>query len=75
MQVRVNLMGGLKVHSPGGGVLELPDQATVHSALEALGLDTAALQVVMINGKPQPDRGHELKADDELTMIPPVSGG
>lgn len=75
MQVRVNLMGGLKSKAPPANRLELPDGADVMTALRQLGLEARQLQVVMHNGKPQANHATVLKPDDELTILPPVGGG
>ena len=75
MQIRVTLMGALKAHSPPGGTVELPENGTVADVLAALAIDSAAIQTVMRNGRPEPDHTVPLAADDELTILPPVGGG
>jgi sulfur carrier protein ThiS len=75
MQVQVKLMGMLKSRTPASGRLEIPDGATVADALEALEIPPTHVQVVMVNGRHQQDRGRTLAADDELMIMPPVGGG
>ncbi len=75
MQVRVKLMGALKAKAPAGDTLELPEGATIEAVFNALDIDSQAIQVVMLNNRPQTDRDHTLSADDELTILPPVGGG
>ncbi|HUG94337.1 MAG TPA: MoaD/ThiS family protein [Planctomycetaceae bacterium] len=75
MQVRVKLMGSLKANSPADGALELAPSATIEDALAQLGLHGSSVQIVMLNGKPQPDRTRSLADGDELTVLPPVGGG
>ena len=75
MQIRVNLMGGLKAQSPKNNTIELPEGSTIDDLLAALDVDPAFVQTVMVNSKPQKDRSRVLAADDELTLLPPVGGG
>lgn len=75
MQIRVKMMGSLKAKTPASNALELADAATIDDALRQLGVDGAEVQIVMLNGKPQPDRQRQLSAGDELTVLPPVGGG
>jgi molybdopterin converting factor small subunit len=75
MQVQVKLMGSLKAHAPDGDTLELPEGATIQTAVDQLGIDSKAMHVVMVNSKPQRNRESLLSPGDEITIIPPVSGG
>lgn len=75
MEIRVKLMGALKAKSPPGDVLDLPDAATINDVLAALDIGAAQVQIVMVNGKPQPDRNRSVEAGDELTVLAPVGGG
>jgi len=75
MQICVTLMGSLKVNSPEGNKIELPDGSTIDDLLAALNVDPAFVATVMVNGKPQKDRTRVIVADDELTLLPPVGGG
>ena len=58
-----------------GGVLELPDGATIEDALAALGLAVDRMHVTTVKGKIERDRGRTLSDGDELTILPPVGGG
>ena len=75
MQIRVNMMGGLKPMTPDGGRLDAEDGATIEQVLEQLGVEAKQVQIVMHNGKPQANRLTTLAADDEITVLPPVGGG
>jgi sulfur carrier protein ThiS len=75
MQIRIQLMGGLKSKSPAGNRLELADGATISDALRQLGLEAAQVQIVMHNSRPQPNRATAVRDGDELTVVPPVGGG
>ena len=75
MQVRVKLMGALKDKTPVDERLDLPAAATIEDALQSLEITAPQIQIVMVNGRPQPDRSQALSPDDELTVLPPVGGG
>ena len=73
---------GVEVLDPGdvgalaqGGVLELPDDATVNQALEALEVPGDHVHLVMVNNQMEKDRDRALAADDELIVLPPVGAG
>jgi molybdopterin synthase catalytic subunit len=55
--------------------LELPEGASVGDALERVGALTEGVPVVMAVNQEYADRSLVLAADDELALIPPVSGG
>jgi molybdopterin synthase catalytic subunit len=55
--------------------LELPDGASVGDALERVSTLTEGIPVVMAVNQEYADRTLVLAADDELALIPPVSGG
>ena len=75
MQIRVNLMGGLKKQSPEGNMLAVTEGASINDALAALGLSATQVQIVMHKGRPQPNRETTLADGDEITVVPPVGGG
>jgi|GEM_PF-670189 len=75
VNVRVKLMGLLKGKSPPGGSVELPQGATIAQALEVLDIPADSVQVLMVNGTLQLDRGYRLADNDELTILAPVGGG
>jgi molybdopterin synthase catalytic subunit len=55
--------------------LELPEGATVADALERLEPVAGDLPVVMAVNREYARAGDPLRSDDELALIPPVSGG
>src|SRR3954453_9560606 len=55
--------------------LELPEGARVADALESLAEVTAGVPVVMAVNREYADADSVLAADDELALVPPVSGG
>ena len=76
MRVTVRLFAGLRERAGAGEVtLELPDGARVADALRAIGDLTAGIPVVMAVNREYADERQALQADDELALIPPVSGG
>jgi len=75
MKISVKLMASLRDRTPEGGVLELPDEATVNQALEALEVPGDHVHLVMVNNQMEKDRDRALAADDELIVLPPVGAG
>ena len=75
MRIRLKLMGLLKAGTPAGGVLDVPDGATIEDALRVLAIAPPGNAVISVNGRIERDRTRTLAADDELTVIPPVGGG
>jgi molybdopterin converting factor subunit 1 len=76
MQIRVRLFAGLRERVGVDELeLELPDGATVADALERLEPVAGDLQVVMAVNREYAQAGDPLSSDDELALIPPVSGG
>lgn len=76
MQVQVRLFAGLRERAGAESIeLELPPGARVRDALEQVGWLTGGLPVVMAVNREYADGEHPLNADDELALIPPVSGG
>jgi MoaE-MoaD fusion protein len=76
MEVRVRLFAGLRERAGAEVVeLELPDGAVVGDALERLRGLTDDLPVVMAVNREYAERDLELRAGDEVALIPPVSGG
>jgi MoaE-MoaD fusion protein len=55
--------------------LELPDGARVRDALDSLGELADGVPLVMAVNREYADADAVLSADDELALIPPVSGG
>lgn len=75
MQVSVKLMASLRERTPAGGTLELPDEATVNQALEALEVPGDHVHLVMVNNQMEKDRDRVLADADELIVLPPVGAG
>jgi len=76
MKVRVRLFAMLRERAGAGELeLELPDGARVADALERLGPVSSGVRVVMAVNREYAGPEHVLAPDDELALIPPVSGG
>jgi MoaE-MoaD fusion protein len=76
MLVTVRLFALLRERAGAGELtLELPEGACVGDALARLGTLTEGLAVVMAVNREYADAGRPLHPDDELALIPPVSGG
>jgi MoaE-MoaD fusion protein len=76
MDVRVKLFAGLRERAGVDELpLTLPDGARVADALAQLSDVTAGCPVVMAVNQEFADASVVLHADDELALIPPVSGG
>jgi molybdopterin synthase catalytic subunit/molybdopterin converting factor small subunit len=77
MHVRVRLFAILRARAGGSEELELelPDGAVVADALERMRALTDGVPVVMAVNQEYANPGAPLHPDDELALIPPVSGG
>ena len=75
MQISVKLTGVLKSKTPAGDKLDLPEGATIESALSLLDIPAQRIQVVTINGTLERDLKRALEPDDEMTVLAPVGGG
>jgi molybdopterin synthase catalytic subunit len=76
MRVTVRLFAQLRERAGCGELeLELPDGARVRDALDAVGDLAAGLPVVMAVNREYAAADDPLSADDELALVPPVSGG
>jgi molybdopterin converting factor subunit 1 len=76
VDVRVKLFAGLRERAGVNELpLTLPDGARVADALAQLSDVTAGVSVVMAVNQEFADASMVLHADDELALIPPVSGG
>ena len=76
MKVTVRLFAGLRERAGAGRIeLELPDAASVADVWRALDLgeEPPGLLYAVNRAYAEPDR--PLAADDEVALIPPVSGG
>ena len=75
MTLNLTLMGALKAKAPTDNRIELSEGANINDVLAALDIAGEQVQIVMVNGKPRPDRTHALADGDELTFVAPVGGG
>jgi MoaE-MoaD fusion protein len=74
--VRVRLFAGLRERAGAGGVdLELEEGATVAAVWPALGLGDEPAGILYALNRAYVERGARLSEDDEVAVIPPVSGG
>jgi molybdopterin converting factor small subunit len=74
MQVRMKCFATLSDHTPEGGVLDLPDGASVTDALTGVGLTPGDVKLVFVNSK---NVGVDavLADGDQLGIFPAVGGG
>jgi MoaE-MoaD fusion protein len=76
MQVQIRLFAGLRERAGTDRMtLELPDGARVSDALTELRWLTGDLKTVLAVNREYANDATPLAADDELALIPPVSGG
>jgi molybdopterin converting factor subunit 1 len=76
MKVRVRLFAVLRERAGARELeLDLPDGACVRDALAAVGDLAAGIPLLMAVNREYADEDVPLRADDELALIPPVSGG
>jgi MoaE-MoaD fusion protein len=76
MKVTVRLFAQLRERAGRRELeLELPDGARVSDALAAVAELSAGIPLVMAVNREYADPADELRAGDELALIPPVSGG
>lgn len=76
MLIRVRLFAGLRERAGADALeLELPEGARVRDALARLREVSGDVPVVMAVNREYAEPDAPLHADDELALIPPVSGG
>jgi molybdopterin synthase catalytic subunit len=76
MRVQIRLFAALRERAGTNLLeLELPDGAQVSDALSALEWLTGDLRAVLAVNREYASTSTRLQADDELALIPPVSGG
>ena len=74
--VHVRLFAGLRERAGRGSLeIELPDGSTVADVWSSLGLGEEPGGLLYARNKAYVDRSEPLSADDEIAVIPPVSGG
>jgi len=78
MTVHVKLFSRFRRHLPneaqGEANVELPEGATVAQLLDQLQI-SSRVQLVSVNGEPEPDRERVLQQDDSIRIFPFVVGG
>jgi MoaE-MoaD fusion protein len=76
MVVTIRLFAMLRERAGAGEIeLDLPEGARVRDALDRLDELAGGLPLVMAINRDYADADSELRAGDELALIPPVSGG
>ena len=76
MRVQIRLFASLKERAGADSLtLELADGATVGDALRELGWVTGDVHVALAVNREYASEATSLHPDDELALIPPVSGG
>jgi MoaE-MoaD fusion protein len=76
VEVTVKLFAVLRERAGASEVtLELPEGARVQDALDSLADVAAGVPVVMAVNREYADADVVLSDDDELALVPPVSGG
>jgi sulfur carrier protein ThiS len=80
VQITVKLMASLRSKLPAGATgattrMDVQSGSTIAAAMEQLGIPSAHIHLVTINGEMEPDRSRVLVEGDELVVFPPVAGG
>lgn len=75
MEVSVKLMGMYRDRQPPSGRLELPDPACIRDILKALDIPDSHIQIVSINDRLEKDLDQSVASEDEVTILPTVTGG
>lgn len=79
MTIRVKLGGELKRYGGGSQAIEIDSPITVTQAMERLGIEEEADEVlVILNDEivpPAERAGQTLENDDRLTLMPQLKGG
>ena len=76
MKVRVRLFAALRERVGSGNVdLDLPEGAAVGDVWEALSLGEEPPGILFAVNRAYAERAQQLRAGDEVALIPPVSGG
>jgi len=74
MQIRIKCFATLSDHTPEGGLLQLPEAATVASALSLVGLEEKDVKLIFVNSK-SAGLDTVLADGDRVGIFPPVGGG
>lgn len=76
VNVRIRLFAALRERAGAGSLeLDLPDGATVGDVWSRLNLGDEPSGLLYARNRTYVDRTETLQADDEVALIPPVSGG
>lgn len=74
MRIEIKCFASLACHAPQGGFLDMPEGATVESAMHALSMAPEEVKIIFINGvHGEPES--PLHDGDRLGLIPAVGGG
>ncbi len=75
IEIRLKLMGMMRDKTPPDGKLRLSDEATIQEVFETLDIAIADVQAVSVNHQFEHNFNRRLTADDELAILPIVTGG
>ena len=74
MDVDIRLFASLKKHQPQDGKVRLAAGSRVTDLLDALGISTDDVGIVMVN-RADGRFDQQLQNGDVVTLIPPIGGG
>jgi sulfur carrier protein ThiS len=74
MRVLVSLFASLRIDRFAEAEIELPEGATVTDLLDKLHIPLKDVGIVVVNARSGTFQ-QTLKADDRITLIPPIGGG
>jgi sulfur carrier protein len=74
MDVEIRLFESLKKHQPRGGKVRLATGSRVSDLLDALGISTDDVGILMVN-RADGRFDQLLQNGDVVTLIPPIGGG
>ena len=80
MKIEVRLFASLRTHLPPGGdgrktVMDLAPDTRIQDLIERLGIPPQLAQLVMVDGRHEPDKSHTLEDGAVVSIFPPVAGG
>jgi molybdopterin converting factor small subunit len=74
MRVWVSLFASLRIDRFAEAEIELPEGAAVNDLLDKLHIPLKDVGIVVVNARSGTFQ-QTLKADDRITLIPPIGGG
>ncbi|MCX5837668.1 MAG: MoaD/ThiS family protein [Deltaproteobacteria bacterium] len=74
MRVLVSLFASLRIDRFAEAMVELAEGATVNDLLDKLHIPLKDVGIVVVNARSGTFQ-QTLKADDRITLIPPIGGG